>query len=211
MKRPLALVLLGAAAALLVVTGCDFLPFNDFEPTGTLFYLNAGIEAASITGDPRLSDYGPFTLAFNARASGATDVRDTLPAGLLFRSARNSTQHMLLLKDHPITASPGVTANALGSFCCNQRRVSPDRGDTFELGPITDDPGLQQLVTLVRGKDISDGGDMWMVQRAVYLVTDSTGLTQAYIDSINALPPDTGRFLCRAPMIAGRGGQGGRQ
>lgn len=205
MRRYSALGLLGAVLALLVVAACDFFPFNDFEPTGTPFYLNAGIEAASITGDPRLNDYGPFALAFNARASGAADVHDTLPAGLLFRSARNSTQHMLLLKDHPITASPGITANVLGSFCCNERRVSPDRGDTFELGPVTDDPGLQQLVTLVRGKDISDGGDMWMVQRAVYLVTDSTGLTQAYIDSINALPPDTGRFDCRAPVLAGRG------
>ena len=29
-----------------------------------------------------------------------------------------------------------------------------------------------------------------MVQRAVQMVTDSTGLTQAYIDSLNALPPE---------------------
>jgi hypothetical protein len=75
--------------------------------------------------------------------------------------------------------------------------VSPDRGDTFDLGPTTDDPELNQLVDLVRDKDISAGGAMWMVQRAVYLVTDSTGLTQAYIDSINALPDETGRFAGR--------------
>jgi hypothetical protein len=32
---------------------------------------------------------------------------------------------------------------------------------------------------------------MYMVQRAGQMVTDSTGLTQAYIDSLNALPGDT--------------------
>jgi hypothetical protein len=183
------------ATVCLLAAGCDLL--GGFEPTGPQFYLNSGIEAVSITGDPRLSDYGPFALAITARASGAVDLHDTLPAGLLFRSASNLTQHMLLLKDHPITATGSGAVTVLGSFCCNQRRVSPDRGDTFDLGPTTDDPELNQLVDLVRDKDISAGGAMWMVQRAVYLVTDSTGLTQAYIDSINALPDETGRFAGR--------------
>lgn len=193
MNRRLALGLV--AAALILASSCDIL--GGFEPTGPQFYLNSGIEATSITGDPRLSDYGPFALAITARASGAVELYDTLPAGLLFRSSSNLTQHMLLLKDQPIAASGSGTVTVLGSFCCNQRRVSPDRGDTFDLGPTTDDPELNQLVSLVRDKDISAGDAMWLVQRAVYLVTDSTGLTQAYIDSINALPPATGRFADR--------------
>ena len=44
------------------------------------------------------------------------------------------------------------------------------------------------------------GGDDTPAARRVTLsgvVTDSTGLTQAYIDSINALPPATGRFAGR--------------
>lgn len=183
---------LGLVAALLFSAGCDFLPFPDFEPTGPAFSLNAGIEAVSITGDPGLSDYGPFALAFNAR-SGSGTLTDTLPAGLLFRSRSSVTQHMVLLKAHPVIASSGTTSNRLGSFCCNRRRVSPDLGDTFDLGPTTDDAGLAQVVALVRGKDISDGADMWMVQRAVYQAIDSAGLSQAYVDSINSLPDDTDR------------------
>jgi hypothetical protein len=56
---------------------------------------------------------------------------------------------------------------------------------------MTDNAELQQIVSLVKDKDISRATDMSMVQHAVQMVTDSTGLTQAYIDSINALPADT--------------------
>lgn len=198
------------AAALLIFTGSECPPLVDDQggvvPDGPTFALNPGIVAVAITGDPRLSDRGPFTLAFTASASGGTELRDTLPAGLLFRSRRNATQHMILLKDHPITAGTSATVNLLGSFCGNLRRVSPDRGDTFDIGPVAANlqtqhrDGLVQLVGLVRGKDISGPDAMWMVQRAVYLVTDSTGLTQAYIDSINALPPEGGP-LCRLPQL----------
>jgi hypothetical protein len=193
----------GLVVALLLSAGCDFLPFPDFEPTGPAFSLNAGIETVSITGDPGLSDNGPFALAFSARC-GSDTLTDTLPAGLLFRSRSSVTQHMVLLKAHPVIASPGAAFNRLGSFCCNRRRVSPDLGDTFDLGPTTDDAGLAQVVALVRGKDISGGADMWMVQRAVYQAIDSAGLSQAYVDSINGLPDDTGRTARPLPQYAVR-------
>ena len=180
----------GALALTLLLTACDMLPTDEFEPTGAQFNINSDINVVSITGNPDLSPNGPFTMGMTivSRTSGVET--DVLPAGLLLKRRVNNTQHMLLLKPHPITAGTASSVALLGTFCCNKLRASPDLGDTFDIGPVTDNDELQEIVSLVQNKDISSGTDLWMVQRAVYMVTDSTGLTQAYIDSINALPPE---------------------
>jgi hypothetical protein len=184
--------LLRTALALgLLLLACDFLPIDEFEPTGTQFNINSDIEVVSITGNPDLSPNGPFTMGMTVVSKTTNVETDVLPAGLLLKRRVNNTQHMLLLKPHPVAAETTGCVVLLGTFCCNKNRASPDVGDTFDIGPVTDNADLKQLVDLVADKDISSGTDMWMVQRAVYLVTDSTGLTQAYIDSINALPADT--------------------
>ncbi len=184
-------MLRGAIALALLFLACDLLPNGEFEPTGTQFNVNSKIDVISITGNPSLSPNGPFTLGMTIVSKTSGLENDVLPAGLLLKRRTNTTQHMLLLKSHPIVAGPSNAVAILGSFCCNKFRASPDLGDTFDIGPVTDNTDLLQLVSLVQHKDISNGSNMWMVQRAVYLVTDSTGLTQAYVDSINALPAGT--------------------
>jgi hypothetical protein len=178
-----------ALALALLFLACDVLTTNEFQPTGTQFNLNPNIHLISITGDPDLVDMGPMTIAF--RDSSLTSGTETavLPAGLLLVRRNNQTQHLLFLKDQTITAQTSPTRTLVGTFCCNRYRNIPDAGDTFDLGPVTDNAELQQIVGIVKNKDISNSSNMWMVQRAVQMVTDSTGLTQAYIDSLNALPP----------------------
>jgi hypothetical protein len=179
-----------ALALALLFLACDMLPTDEFEPTGTQFSINSDINVISITGNPDLSPNGPFTIGLTIVSRTLGIETDVLPAGLLLKRRVNNTQHMLLLKPHAITADTTNSVALLGTFCCNENRPSPDAGDTFDIGPKTDNSDLQQIVNLVENKDISNGSNMWMVQRAVYLVTDSTGLTQAYIDSLNALPPE---------------------
>ena len=188
MKKTL---LRGALALALLLVACDLLPTDEFEPTGTQFDINSDINVVSITGNPDLSPNGPFTMGMTivSRTSGVETA--VLPAGLLLKRRVNNTQHMLLLKAHPIAADTAKRVVLLGTFCCNKLRASPDLGDTFDIGPVTDNDDLQEIASLVQHKDLSRGTDMWMVQRAVYMVTDSTGLTQAYIDSLNALPDET--------------------
>jgi hypothetical protein len=161
----------GTLTLALLFIACDMLPTDEFEPTGTQFALNSNINVISITGDP--------------------DLSDVLPAGLLLVRRNSQTQHLLFLKDQAVTANVLTTKTLLGAFCCNKYRNIPDAGDTFDLGPITDNADLQQVISIVENKNISGYNDMWMVQRAVQMVTDSTGLTQAYIDSLNALPSAT--------------------
>ncbi len=189
----LRLLLRGALAFALVFLACDVLTTNEFEPTGTPFTLNSNINVLSITGDPDLSDMGPMTIAFRAVSRTSNTENDVLPAGLLLVRRNNQTQHLLFLRDQPVAAATTTTKTLVGTFCCNKYRNIPDSGDTFDLGPITDNVELQQIVGIVKNKDVSNSTDMFMVQRAVQMVTDSTGLTQAYIDSLNALPPATGR------------------
>jgi hypothetical protein len=181
----------GALALTLVFLACDLLPTNEFEPTGTQFDLNSNIGVISITGDPDINHKGPMTIAFKAVSRTSSTESAVLPAGLLLVRRNNQTQHLLFLKDQPITATVLTTKTLLGTFCCNKHRNIPDAVDTFDLGPMTDNAELQQIVGIVKDKDISNSSNMWMVQRAVQLVTDSTGLTQAYIDSLNALPSAT--------------------
>jgi hypothetical protein len=177
-----------ALALALLLLGCDLLPTGEFTPSGSEFALNSNINVTSITGNPTTVETGPMTIAFTAVSRTANTESDVLPAGLLLVRRNNQTQHLLFLKDQPVTAAASGTTTLVGTFCCNKYRDIPDAGDTFDLGPITDNPGLQQIVGIVRNKDVSSPTDMFMVQRAVQMVTDSTGLTQAYIDSLNALP-----------------------
>lgn len=181
------------ASALAFIAACDLLPIDDFEPTGASFALNTDIKLVSLTGSPQTSDYGPMTMAMTISSRSGTTETDRLPAGLCFRRRRTENQHIAILKQQEVTTGTGTRVCQLGAFCLNRNRFQPNAGDTYDLGPVTDNAGLRQIINLISAKDISDGNNMWMVQRAVYLVTDSTGLTQAYIDSLNALPPDIGQ------------------
>jgi hypothetical protein len=189
-ESPACFLLRAALALALLFLACDLLPTGEFEPTGTQFTLNSDINVIAITGDPDLCDMGPMTIAFRAVSRSSSAESDVLPAGLLLVRRNNETQHLLFLKDQTVAATAQTTKTLLGTFCCNKYRNIPDASDTFDLGPITDNAELQRIAGIVKHKDISNSSHMWMVQRAVQMVTDSTGLTQAYLDSLNALPPE---------------------
>jgi len=169
-----------------VLAACDgFFSTADFEPTGRPFGLDPGLTATSITGGPQLVPAGTYTVDITAVASGGA-VSQQFPAGLLFSSLQPRVQHVVVLKEQSAVFESGGGRQSVGVFCCNRYRRTPDQGDTFALGPVTDHAGLQEVAALVRDRDIS--GQLWMVQRAVWMVTDSTGLNQAYRDSLAALP-----------------------
>lgn len=184
---------------LLMLTGCEgMLPRpDDFEPTGSEFNLNNNLLLVSLTGmDQGFPATGTYPLRLKLRSRSQNYITDTLPAGLLFRSVKRRVQHVICLKPHIVGAGPTEQELMIGVFCCNERREMPRSADTFELGPLTDNPGLQEIVSLIRNKDIS--GKLWLVQRAVWMVTDSTGLTPAYRDSLSALPEGINSFFLTA-------------
>ncbi len=187
---------------LLMLAGCEgMLPrSDDFEPTGSEFNLNNNLLLVSLTGmDEGFPSTGTYPLLVRLKSRNQNYITDTLPAGLLFRSVKRRVQHVICLKPHIVAAGPTEQELMIGVFCCNERREMPRSADTFELGPLTNNPGLQEIVNLIRNKDISE--KLWLVQRAVWMVTDSTGLTPAYRDSLSALPEGINNFPLAANII----------
>jgi len=192
MKKHTLLLAVAGLSALVMLVACDALIFppDDFEPSGTPFNLNPQIDVLSIAGkDAGFPNSGTYPLNFEAETGGAGPEHDTLPPGLLFRSKSNQVQHMLMLKPHPVAVGTKSDDIELGVFCCNEFRHIPRSNDSFELGPVSDNAELMEIASLVDGKDMS--GALWTVQRAVWMVTDSTGLNQVYRDSLAALPDET--------------------
>ena len=177
-------------AVLLLTGGCDdFLPDEDFKPTGTPFSLNPGLALVNITGGQQPLPTGTYTIDMTCQATGGAPVSQSFPAGLQFISTQRRVQHVIMLKPQTAEFGTDETRSSLGVFCGNRYRRTPDRLDTFELGPVTDNRELREIAELVRDRSITAG--IWMVQRAVWMVTDSTGLNQAYRDSLAALPSET--------------------
>jgi hypothetical protein len=180
--------LLPAAFALVVGACDDLFPPDDFQPTGTPFSLNPSLTITSITGGPQPVPTGTYTIDITCRATGGAPVGQSFPAGLLFSSTKSRVQHVVVLKSQSANFDVAGSRRSLGVFCCNRFRRTPDELDTFDLGPVTDNGQLQEIAALVGPKDISSNANLWLVQRAVWMATDSTGLTQAYRDSLAALP-----------------------
>jgi len=184
------LVVLGLGAALLTCLPIN--PSHNFEPSGTPFYLKATVRMVKLAGSR--SGYNPtglFSLDFTGQSLTADTASDTLPAGLVLRSQFQPVQHMIIAKDQPLVVPAGHdTLMTIGSFCCNELRTPPTDTDYFDIGPITDNSELQQIISITRLKQLNSS-NVLTVQNAIWAVTDGDGLTQVLIDSLNALPSDT--------------------
>jgi hypothetical protein len=189
-RSVLAATLIAAVAA--VIIGCN--PFGtkdtEFSPHGTTFALNPQISLSRIDGyAPGYDPLGLFQLSIHVRSVSGSVETDTLVAGLFFTSDDDAVQHMLVVKQHVITVGPADTIITIGCFCCNSGLHAPDSADTYEVGPVTDNSRLIQIIDILRDKDVSAG--LFTVQQAVWQVTDEGKLTQDMIDQLNALPADT--------------------
>ena len=194
MKRS-ALAVVLPAVVLALVAGCDLFgkKETDFTPHGTTFTLNPSIAVSRVDGNSSsFNPNGVFQLSLYARSLSGVVEEDTLVAGLLLVSKSSSVQHMLFVKPCVISVGPTDTVIPLGCFCCNSGRHAPESVDTYDIGPVTDNAQLQQVIDIVRDKDITLG--LYLVQEAVWQVTDSGELTQDMINQLNALPPDTSRL-----------------
>lgn len=191
MKRFLAI-----CAVTVLAAGCDL--FNepgDYEPEGTPFTLNPSVTLVRIVGSaPEWNPNGWATIGFEVSGDSAAWV-ETLPGGLFFAAKDDEVQNIILLKRHIIRGLPRDTVLPIGGFCVNLSRSVPGEDDTFELGPVTENEDFRRLVAAVADRDISYC--LWL-QTAVWEVSEQGRLSGHWLDSIAALPPDTGGLAgCR--------------
>ena len=141
-----------------------------------------------------LKDKGEFTpvgagdiginITFNNSSSNG--ISFTLPGGLLFiddtitqdDTTRIPPQHCLLLKDVQVTVPAGGTTKIqVLTFCANHHNSSP-YGITYTFGPVSNYPGLVELVGIMKNKQypVTNVGG---VQTCVWDITNENGLTAA--------------------------------
>jgi hypothetical protein len=176
--------------ALLALTCVPITPGGDFQPSGTQFNLNSGISVIRIAGSVSGWDASaPYAVDFTDSSVAGNSQSDVLPAGLFLVSNSANYQHMIIVRDYPVTASAGYdTTLVIGVYCCNSDRHFPDDSATYRIGPTTDNSQLQQIVGITRHKQITDASQTSLVQEAITSVTDGNGLSQGLIDSLNGLP-----------------------
>jgi hypothetical protein len=179
---------------LLALTCMPITSTGDFQPSGTQFNLNSGINVIRISGSVSGWDASaPYAVDFTDSSLTGNSQSDVLPAGLFLVSNSSNYQHLLIVRDYPVTAQAGYdTTLVIGVYCCNSDRHFPDDSATYKIGPTTDNSLLQQVVAITRHKQITDASQTSIVQDAVTSITDGNGLSQSLIDSLNSLPETTG-------------------
>ncbi|KFE68962.1 putative lipoprotein [Hyalangium minutum] len=123
-----------------------------------------------------------------------------LPAGLILISDDLSSQNGMLAQAVPLQVPAQQTlAVALHLYCINETRAPTASWDTYRLGPVTQDPGLREIINLVADKFLPVPGRE-EVQYAISNVTDGPGLTPQDRQALVSLPPlSAGREPGAAP------------
>jgi len=104
---------------------------------------------------------------------------------------------MIIVKNFPFWAGPSERSFALPVFGVQRRREIP-AGTDYQLGPITDDPDLKEMIAILKRKRI-EGDNLLLVQSAIYRITDGEDLTPGLIDTLNTLPDEKEQFLSFSP------------
>jgi hypothetical protein len=163
---------------------------ND-APSGTAYSPPPGVSFGLITAEtwgicasaPTYGTGSLVDLCVPIVASSATTV--TLPAGLVVVSTSLEKQNGILLQPVTISVGAGTTHVVVKTYCINIGRGIPwGESHVYTIGPITDDPAMKELISLVAGKYLADS---W-AQYWVWDITDFDGLTAEDRADIAALP-----------------------
>jgi hypothetical protein len=181
---PLALLLLSADCP-------PILPDGDWEPTGSAFSLDPGLALLELTPSTSgFSPHGTYTMDLRVRNSSTGRITQTLVTRLCLRAPDPSLQHLVLARDHRLSVPPAAeTLVHLGAFSCNRARANGAPGDTYGLGPITDDSELNRVLAITSRKRLE--GDLTFVQGVIWTATDGLTVPQSTLDSLETLPDDT--------------------
>jgi hypothetical protein len=123
------------------------------------------------------------------RNTTSQSSRVELPPGLTFVSDKRTTQNGLLIQDVTLQVPAKQSLHVpLHLYCLNENRAPSAPWDTFTLGPVSQDPELREIITLVEDRFLPVPG-LTEVQSAVYHVTDGAGLTAQDRESLRKLSP----------------------
>ena len=176
------------------------------NPTGAAFQLPPGITLkGKILGGEGGDDgnggdgYQPgarlgvsptyVEVCFTIHNSNAEDDTLRLPAGLIFISKNIETQNGTQVREEVVVVPGGRDTTVIWELhCLNAHRDPSTEEDEFTIGPVSDHPGLREVIALVAGKLI-DQPAASLIGGAIWEVSDFGGLTDETRDALRALPP----------------------
>jgi hypothetical protein len=195
-------------------TGPDEAP-NPFDaPSGAVYQLPAGVAVqGKIVGAGGDSGNGVceteetvgagagfVDICLTFTNSGAEPDTIALPPELIFISKNTDTQNgAVVVGQTVVVPAGGDTTVTVSLFCVNLRRHAADAADEFTIGPLSDNAGLREVATLVQGKSI-DGQGSFVVQGAVWEVSDAGGLTAETRQALRDLPAAGGVSASMRPV-----------
>jgi len=171
-------------------------------PTGAAWTWPNGVQVSDpIKGDdpfcvppeqaatPPVGHGGLVRLCLGFHNTGLVPVTVTLPPGLIFVSNSLEGQNGLVLTLTTIVVPVTSTTFHVPVYlyCLNLgRHNTAGAQDTYEPGPVTDDPSVLELLALLQGKQVTPAFD-FKLQQILWDITENGGLTQEDRDAIAAL------------------------
>lgn len=122
---------------------------------------------------------GLVRLCLAFRNTGAVPITVTLPPGLVFISDSLETQNGIVLQETVIVVPAGTATYyvPVWLYCLNLgRHNTAGEQDTYHTGPVTDDASVNELLSLLQGKQVPLAFE-FSLQQALWHITDDTGLT----------------------------------
>jgi len=138
---------------------------------------------------PPVGHGGLVRVCLGFRNTGLVPVTVTLPPGLIFVSNSLEGQNGLVLTVTTIVVPVTSTTFYVPvyAYCLNLgRHNTAGAQDTYQAGPLTDDPSVLELLTLLQGKQVTPAFD-FKLQEILWDITENGGLTQDDRDAIAAL------------------------
>jgi|GEM_PF-1088687 len=74
----------------------------------------------------------------------------------------------------------------LEAYCLNESMAPSEAGVTYELGPVTSDPDIRELLDMIPGREL-DEDDRKVVQTAIYSITEGRGLSPQDLTDLGKL------------------------
>lgn len=165
--------------------------------SGTILGVDASegeCEGATI---PPAGSGGAVWACVKLTNSGGGPVTVELPPGLILISEFQEGQNGLLVERVRINVPPtgggtgGIDAGTDGGtdegvtfivplhlYCLNESKSPSFDKMEYRLGPVTNDPALLELLSLLAGKTIDTEDELSAVQEAIYSITEGKGLTR---------------------------------
>jgi hypothetical protein len=163
---------------------------GDFRPIGGKRYdFPSDLTIITLDGADDEIPASFLPLQLHVRNTSSNRVTNIMPEGLVFSPRNHDYQYMMLLQPFTITVpADGDTIIMLPTYCCNEDLDEPDDESLYEPDIQVWERELNELLDLVRGKNLVGDDPVDLAQDALFEITDGEGLADSTRAKLDSLP-----------------------